>query len=87
MPCFKDFGDDQELRELYMHGRIFTWSNDREMPTLTKIDCALVSVDWEIANPDYLLQALSTLVSDHAPLLLFLFARTTLKRRFRFELF
>lgn len=38
-----------------MHGRCFTWSNEREVPTLTKIDRALVSVDWELNNPNSLL--------------------------------
>jgi hypothetical protein len=34
-----------ELRDLYMHGWLFTWSNEREVPTMTRIDRALVSVD------------------------------------------
>ena len=42
---FKLFVDDMELKEPYMHGRHFTWMNDRDCPTLTKIDHVLVSVD------------------------------------------
>jgi hypothetical protein len=34
---------------------------------MTMIDYALVSVDWDLLNPDTLLQALSSSVSDHAP--------------------
>jgi hypothetical protein len=50
-----------------MHGRHFTWSNERDTPTLTKIDRILVSVDWELASTDSFLQALASGVSDHAP--------------------
>src|SRR4051812_34860682 len=51
-----------------MHGRRFTWTNERDNPVMTKIDRVLVSVDWELNRPDVLLQALSTNISDHAPL-------------------
>jgi hypothetical protein len=70
-----------------MHGRLFTWSTEREVPTLTRIDRALVSVDWDLNNPDCLFQALSSNVSDHAPLHLSLNANFRPKRCFRFELF
>ena len=65
----RDFVDDHELKEMYMHGRRYTWSNERDAPTLTKIDRVLTTVDWELDNAEYLLQALSMGVSDHAPLL------------------
>jgi endonuclease/exonuclease/phosphatase family metal-dependent hydrolase len=68
MNKFRSFVDNNELKELYMHGRRFTWSNEREVPTMTKIDRVLVSVDWDMEYQDGLLQALSTGVSDHAPL-------------------
>lgn len=50
-----------------MHGRRFTWSNEREAPTLTKIDRVLVSVDWDMEYIECLLQAMSMGVFDHAP--------------------
>ena len=87
MTKFQNFDDDQELKELYMHGHKFTWSNERNTPTLTKIDRMLVSVEWELAFPDYLMQALSTSVSDHAPLHLSTSNTYGAKRRFRFELY
>ena len=87
MNRFRQFVDDQELKEMYMHGRKFTWSNERTVPTLTKIDRVLISVNWELENPSYLLQALSTGVSDHAPLHLSTSANFCPKKRFRFELF
>ena len=87
MGKFRAFVDNNELKEVYMHGRRFTWSNERESPTMTKIDRVLVSVDWELANPDCLLQALSSGVSDHAPLHLHAAAMFCPKKRFRFELY
>lgn len=68
MNRFRSFVDDHELKDMYMHGRSFTWSNERDNPTFTKIDRVLVSVDWELAFPDCLLQALFSGVSDPAPL-------------------
>lgn len=87
MNQFRGFVDELELKEVYMHGHRFTWSNEREVPTFTKIDRALVSSDWDEIFPDCLLQALSTSVSDHAPLHLAMGAPFFVKRRFRFELY
>ena len=87
MSKFRDFVDEHELKEMYMHGRRYTWSNERDAPTLTKIDGILSTVDWELDNAEYLLQALSTWVSDHAPLLLTTSVGFSPKHRFRFEMF
>ncbi|XP_073354983.1 uncharacterized protein [Aegilops tauschii subsp. strangulata] len=87
MRRFKEFVDQCELKELYMHGRRFTWSNEREQPVMTKIDRVLASVDWKLSYPDFLLQALSTSILDHAPLHLTTPAPFCPKRRFRFELY
>jgi hypothetical protein len=45
MRRFRYFVASLELRELYLHGRLFTWCNKHEIPTMTMIDCALISVD------------------------------------------
>jgi exonuclease III len=87
MAKFRSFVDDHELKEIYMHGRVFTWSNERDDPTLTKIDRALVSVDWELTYPEHLLQALSSSISDHAPLHLSTSVQFYKVKRFRFEVF
>ena len=60
MSKFRRFVEDNSLKELFLHGRRFTWSSEREVPTLTKIDRAFVSIDWELDHPECLLQALST---------------------------
>jgi exonuclease III len=87
MAAFRNFVNMEELKEVYMHGRTFTWSSERRVPTLSKIDRALVSVDWDLKYPNSLLQAISSAVSDHAPLHLSMNVGHHSKRRFRFELF
>ena len=87
MDKFRQFVDSNGLKELYMHGRAFTWSNERDSPTLTKIDKALVSVDWELEHPYYLLQALSTSSSGHCPLHLALQENMHPQKCFKFEVF
>ena len=87
MARFRAFVNKLELKEMYMHGRTFTWSNERCTPTMTRIDRALVSIDWELRYPDALLQALSSSVSDHTPLHLSMTAMNRPAKRFKFELF
>ena len=41
-----------ELQDLHLHGRAFTWSNERENPTLVRLDRVLVSMDWEELFPN-----------------------------------
>jgi hypothetical protein len=87
MARFRSFAQEHEIKDLYLHGRRFTWSSEREVPTLTRIDRALASVDWDLMHPDSILQALSSSVSDHAPIHLSLSAAFRPKRRFKFEAF
>jgi hypothetical protein len=87
MARFRHFVQEHEIKDLYLHGRRFTWSNEREETTLTRIDRAIASVDWDLMHPDAFLQALSSSVSDHAPIHLSLSAAFKPKRRFKFEAF
>jgi hypothetical protein len=59
-----------ELKELYLNGRRFTWSNEREHPTLEKLDRVFSTVDWEELYLDAFLSAMSIGPSDHCPLVL-----------------
>jgi hypothetical protein len=45
MSWFRHFVHEHELKHLYLHGHLFTWSNEREAPTLTRINRTLISVD------------------------------------------
>lgn len=84
---FRRFVDDMEVKDVHLHGRSYTWSNEREHPTLVKLDRILVSVDTELAFPNCFLQPLSSDFSDHAPLLFSTNAATQHKKRFHFEKF
>ncbi|KAF8731380.1 hypothetical protein HU200_016438 [Digitaria exilis] len=74
---FRKFVDDMELS--------YTWSNERLNPTLEKLDRILVSTDWDALFPYSFLQALSSGMSDHAPLHLATNSLPQPKRRFHFE--
>jgi hypothetical protein len=87
MGPFRRFLNDLELLELHLHGRLFTWSNERTHPTLERIDKVFVSPDWELLFPSSSLQAVSSRCSDHSPLLLSLETCTRPKRRFTFQTF
>lgn len=87
MGRFRRLLADLELKELYLAGRRFTWSNERGDPTLEKIDRVFSTADWEVLLPNAYLSALSTATSDHSPLLLDLAADLRVGRRFHFESF
>lgn len=85
MGRFRCFLNDMSLQELPLLGRKFTWSNEREAPTLVRLDRVFVTTDWEQAFPDCLLQSSTSMISDHCPLLLGLQDLCQGKRRFHFE--
>ena len=70
MGRFRRLINDLELRDLPLHGRKFTWSNQQDTPTLVKLDRVLCSAEWEQLFPNCLLRSEATDVSDHCPLLL-----------------
>jgi exonuclease III len=57
-----------ELVDFPLLGRRFTWSNNQEIATLTRIDRVLVTKEWDIAFPQFQLTPASSNVSDHCPL-------------------
>ena len=75
------------MQDLLLHGRAFTWSSEREQPTLVRLDRTLASLEWEDLFPNSFLQALSSDASDHSPLLLQTNPGFLRKRRFQFEAF
>jgi hypothetical protein len=54
---------------------------------MSKIDRALVSIDWDLAFPNALLQEISSNVCDHAPFHLSMSASFRPVKRFKFEIF
>lgn len=55
MGHFRRLINDLSLKEIPLHGRKFTWSNQQEDPVLVKFDWVFYSVDWELIFPNVLL--------------------------------
>ena len=70
MGAFREMIDHLRLKEIKLNGRRFTWSNQQENPTLTRIDKLLCTPKWELCFPSCFLHSLPSLMSDHTPLLL-----------------
>jgi hypothetical protein len=87
MGQFRHFLSEALLKEIHLHGRLFTWGNERAHPTLERIDRAFVSTGWEDLYPNHGLQSLASSCSDHAPLLLHTDESFRLKKRFHFQAF
>jgi exonuclease III len=87
MRRFRRAIDDMQVDELYLHGRLFTWSNERRRPTMERIDRVFATVSWLELFPNHHLRSLSSDCSDHAPILLQLNSEPWVRPRFRFEAF
>jgi exonuclease III len=81
---FRSVVNDLQLKEMNLRGRKFTWSNDT---TQTRIDRAFCTVTWDLMSPSSTLQAISSLASDHCPLLLVGGLSVRKYEGFRFESF
>jgi endonuclease/exonuclease/phosphatase family metal-dependent hydrolase len=68
MGRFQRFVNDFELKEIPLLGRCYTWSNEREAPTLVKLDRVLCTTDWEALFPECILQSQASEISDHLPI-------------------
>jgi hypothetical protein len=87
MGAFHRMLQELELSELHLHGRLYTWSNERAHPTLEWIDKVFASLRWCDQYPHHNLRAASSSCSDHAPLLLHTNLGAPASKRFRFESF
>lgn len=72
MRCFWRAIDDLGLAEMHLPGHLYTWSNERDNPTLERLDRAFTSIKWLEHYPMHAFHAISLDCSDHAPLLLLL---------------
>jgi endonuclease/exonuclease/phosphatase family metal-dependent hydrolase len=87
MGQFRRFVNDVALKKVHLNGHLFTWSNELPHSTLEHIDRAFISSESEDLFPHHKLHSLSTLCSDHAPLLLQSDTSYLGKRRFHFRAF
>jgi exonuclease III len=65
---FRGLINSLDLREIPLIGRRFTWSNQREEPTLLKLDHVFCTTSWVDSFPDCSLHSNATTFSDHCPL-------------------
>ena len=82
---FKYTIDNLGLAPIDLQGKRFTWCNDQQTPTMTKIDHMFASTEWLEIFPRTDLQALASLGSDHCPLFLQGDVVLDFYRGFRFE--
>ena len=85
MAAFRRFINELELRDMYLHGRKYTWTNEQQIATKVKLDRVLYNDPWMTAHPCCLLASLATDMSDHCPLLLSTDVSFKPPRHFRFD--
>ena len=67
---FNGFIGQFYLREIFVSGTRFTWSNKQQNPTLVKLNRILASTSWEMFYPTCFAWAKTRIGSDHCPLIL-----------------
>ena len=70
MFAFSDFIKNNSLVNLPLEGASFTWFRDFGLPSMSRIDRALVSLDWEEHFENISQRVLPHVLSDHYSLLL-----------------
>jgi hypothetical protein len=70
MTDFSDFIFSLRLMDIPLEGGKFTWSNNRETPTMSQIDRFLYSGEWEDRYPTVVQKRLPKVLSDHFPIIL-----------------
>jgi endonuclease/exonuclease/phosphatase family metal-dependent hydrolase len=70
MGQFRRTLDECELLEIALQNPKYTWSNERAMPTLIRLDRVFCNKEWDLRFYGFALQALPSSLSDHCPLFL-----------------
>ena len=70
MFAFLNFIESNSLVDLPLEGASFTWFRDSGIPSMLRIDKALVSLDWEEHFGNISQWVLPRVISDHCPLFL-----------------
>ena len=85
MITFNDIIRQQQLIELPVKGRTYTWSNMQTDPLLEQIDWFFTSLHWTNAYPKTLVKPLGKPVSDHIPCVVTIETKIPRSKLFRFE--
>ncbi len=85
MYSFSDWIDSHSLVDLPLVGGCYTWSSGTTPPSMSRIDRALVPLDWEAHYSDVKLKLLPRPIFDHQPLLLVVGRMAGGKSSFKFE--
>lgn len=85
MLIFNDFIREQQLTEIPIKGRRFTWSNMQHDPLLEQLDWFLTSLNWTSSFPNTMVKPLGRPTSDHTPCSVVIETSIPKCRLFRFE--
>ena len=85
MFAFSNLIESNSLVDLPLEGASFTWFRDSGIPSMSRIDRALVSLDWEEHFENISQRVLPRVISDHCPLLLEVGAVRRGQSAFKFE--
>lgn len=84
---FNDIIRSQELIEIPLKGRSFTWSNMQDDPLLEQLDWFLSSNHWTQSFPNTTVTSLGKPVSDHCPCVVNIATSIPKSKKFCFESF
>lgn len=87
MAQFRNTLNACELKKIHLQNRKFTWSSERQSPTLVRLDRVFSNEGWDTLFDNHVLQALSSSTSDHCPLLLSNISGPARPKSFCFENF
>jgi hypothetical protein len=82
---FSDFISGHGLVDIPLSGGLFTWSNNREISSMSHLDRFLFSADWNEGLANIFQKRMVRLNSDHFPVLLDCGSIQRRRRPFRFE--